>query len=160
MESRPEGELGKLEWSSVHLTGKKAEVEIPASVSKTRRRRFVDLSKNAVAWLEAYRQAGGCMQGKVVTYAAENLRNKRRMAQGAAGIKQWIQQGMRHTFCSAFLAGRRGGVNELVLQSGHTEPDTMWTHYHRGMSRAEANKFWAIRPPRVVANIVRFRQGR
>jgi integrase len=50
---RPAGELEKLTWASVHLTGK-PEVEIPASVSKTRRRRFVDLSENALAWLEAY----------------------------------------------------------------------------------------------------------
>jgi integrase len=52
---RPDGELEKLEWSSVHLVGK-SEVEIPPSVSKTKRRRFVDLSENALAWLEEYRR--------------------------------------------------------------------------------------------------------
>jgi integrase len=142
---RPEGELAKLKWSCIHLTGK-AEVEIPASVSKTRRRRFVDLSENAVAWLEAYRQRGGSMEGLVTPYQTENLRNHRKGAQKAAGINKWIQQGMRHTFCSAFLAARRGGVSELVLQSGHTDPDTMWRSYHRGMSRTEAEKFRNLHP--------------
>ena len=152
---RPSGELAKLAWSCVHLVGK-AEVEIPANVSKTHRRRFVDLSENAVAWLEAYRQRGGVMEGLVTPYQKENLRNHRRAAQKAAGINKWIQQGMRHTYCSAFLAARRGGVNELVLQSGHTDPDTMWRSYHRGMSQSEAQKFWNIRPPAGDSKILPF----
>jgi integrase len=104
---RPAGELEKLTWASVHLTGK-PEVEIPASISKTKRRRFVDLSENALAWLEAYRLRGGVMEGRVTSYRTQNLRNHRRAAQEAAGIERWIQQGMRHTFCSAWLAKHRG----------------------------------------------------
>jgi len=38
-------------------------------------------------------------------------------------------------------------INKLVLQSGHTSVDTMWRHYHRGTTEAEAKKFWAIMPP-------------
>jgi len=37
-------------------------------------------------------------------------------------------------------------INKLVLQSGHTSVDTMWRHYHRGTTEAEAKKFWAIMP--------------
>jgi integrase len=151
---RPDGELQKLQWSSVHLTGK-AEVEIPANVSKTKRRRFVDLSENALAWLEAYRQRGGIMEGAVTPYRTQNLRNHRRAAQKAAGIEHWIQQGMRHSYCSAWLA-KHHDVNRLVLQSGHTDPDTMWTHYHRGMSHAEAEKFWSIVPPEGDVKIIAF----
>jgi integrase len=81
---RPDGELEKLEWSSVHLVGK-SEVEIPPSVSKTKRRRFVDLSENALAWLEEYRRRAGNMTGLVMSYRTENLRNHRRKAQCAAG---------------------------------------------------------------------------
>ena len=141
---RPAGELEKLTWASVHLTGK-PEVEIPASVSKTRRRRFVDLSENALAWLQAYRLRGGVTKGRVTTYRTQNLRNHRRAAQEAAGIERWIQQGMRHTFCSAWLA-KHHDINRLILMAGHSATVT-WENYHRGMSQTEAEKFWAINPP-------------
>ncbi|MBV8415659.1 MAG: tyrosine-type recombinase/integrase [Verrucomicrobia bacterium] len=116
---RPAGELEKLTWTSVHLTGK-PEVEIPANVSKTKRRRFVDLSVNALAWLEAYRLRGGVMESRVTLYRTQNLRNHRRAAQEAAGIERWIQQGMRHTFCSAWLA-KHHDINRLILMAGHSD---------------------------------------
>jgi integrase len=140
---RPAGELEKLAWASVHLTGR-PEVEIPASVSKTKRRRFVDLSENALAWLEAYRLRGGVMEGRITSYRTQNLRNHRRVAQEAAGIERWIQQGMRHTFCSAWLA-KHHDINRLILMAGHSATVT-WENYHRGMSQTEAEKFWAINP--------------
>jgi integrase len=96
-------------------------------------------------------------QGKIVPFSANVLRKKRRKAQVAAGIKRWIQQGLRHTFCSAWLALNKD-VNELVLQSGHTDSATMWEHYHQGVSQADAKAFWSIRPPMEPANILSFQQ--
>jgi hypothetical protein len=50
-------------------------------------------------------------------------------------------------------------VNELVLQSGHDSVDTMWRNYHKGVTEAEARKFWAIRPPATdQINIIDFKQ--
>jgi len=46
-------------------------------------------------------------------------------------------------------------INELVLQSGHSSIDTMWRHYHRDTTEAEAKKFWAIMPPLTASNVVR-----
>ena len=152
---RPEGELGKLDWSCVHLTGEKAEVEIPPSVSKTKKRRFVDLSENALAWLDTYRATGGSNTGSLISYTPAVLRKHRRQAMAATGI-QWIKQGMRHTFCSAWLAQNRD-VNRLVLMSGHSNPDTMWRFYHRGMSEEQAAKFWAIVPEPEIGKIVAFK---
>jgi hypothetical protein len=53
-------------------------------------------------------------------------------AMGAAGIvwinraqakvTRWPNQGMRHSYCSYWLALHKD-VNELVLQSGHKDPD-------------------------------------
>jgi integrase len=141
---RPEGELQKLEWSNVHFGGVKPELEIPPGASKTRRRRFVDLSENAIKWLEVYQKLGGRMEGPLVPYTPAVLRKRRRDALQATGIK-WIQQGMRHTFCSAWLA-RYHDVNRLLLMSGHDDPETLWRFYHRGMTEKEATKFWAIVP--------------
>jgi hypothetical protein len=60
---------------------------------------------------------------------------------------------MRHSFCSYWLAVHKD-VNKLVLLSGHTSPDVMWRHYHRGTTENEAKKFWAITPPKSADNII------
>jgi len=150
---RPDGELQKIVWSDVDLAEK--IVSIGSNVSKTKRKRFIDLSDNAGQWLAAYRARGGAMQGTVVPFSPNVLRKRRRANwAAAAGEKvKWIQQGMRHTFCSNWLA-KHGDINRLVLLSGHADVDTMWQHYHRGLKKADAEKFWAIRPPALPGNVV------
>jgi len=142
---RPDGELQKLEWRDIDLTDK--VVTIRPEVSKTNRRRFIDLSDNAILWFDAYSRKGGQTAGKIVQYSESELRARRAANWEAAGIERWIQQGMRHTYCSNWLA-MHGDVNKLVLQSGHDSVDTMWRNYHKGTPKAEAEKFWAIRPPK------------
>jgi integrase len=153
-----DGESQKLDWSDVHLVGgAREEVEIRPAVAKTGRRRFVGLSPNTLAWIEAYRQNGGFPEGPVVPFSLEALRRRRRQAQAAAGISRWISSGMRHTYCSCWLAKHKD-VNRLVLESGHDSPDTMWRHYHRGVTEAEADRFWAIMPPAELSNLISIKQ--
>jgi integrase len=151
---RPDGELQKLEWDDVKLASK--EIVIRPEVSKTNRRRFPKISPNAAAWLALYREQGGTFEGKVCSYSGEELRQHRVTNWKAAGIEKWIQQGMRHTFCSNHLAYFKK-VDELVLQSGHDSVDTMWRNYHKGVTDKEAKKFWAIRPPKRASpkNVIR-----
>jgi hypothetical protein len=99
---------------------------------------------------------GGVTQGKVIPFTPAVLRKKRRAALKATGIK-WIQQGMRHTFCSAWLA-KHHDVNRLVLLSGHDDPDTLWRFYHRGMNEREAASFWAIVPEK-TGKVIAFQAG-
>jgi integrase len=141
---RPNGELEKLDWSDVHLAEK--QVVIRPRVAKTKRRRFVDISDNALAWLQAYALRGGSFTGKVRPCDASLLTNRRRILQKQAGIEKWIQQGARHSYCSYWLA-QFEDVNRLVLQSGHTDADSMWEHYHRAVTKTDAKRYWSIRPP-------------
>jgi integrase len=154
---RPDGELQKIEWRDVDLTDR--IVKIRPEVSKTRRSRFPELSTNAVAWLEAYRQRGGLMEGLIVLASDAVLRKRRRVTwRAVAGEKaRWVQQGMRHAFCSNWLAVHQD-VNKLVLLSGHDSVDTMWRRYHKGVRKVEAQKFWAIMPPADLANVLAFQQ--
>jgi integrase len=149
---RPEGELGLLQWSDIDLHAK--SVTIRSTVSKTRRRRFPELSENAIAWLEAYRQHGGQCEGLVIACNERVLRERRYRNRIAAGITHWPNSAMRHSYCSYWLAMHKD-INKLVLQSGHTSVDTMWRHYHRGTTGAEAKKFWTIMPPSAASNVVR-----
>ena len=155
---RPDGELQKLEWTDVLFEEK--TIVIRSEVSKTNRRRFPKLSANAQSWLEAYKLHGGVMEGKIVQLTPSMLRTKRRANwSAAAGEKaKWIQQGMRHTFCSNWLALHKD-VNELVLQSGHDSVDTIWRNYHKGVTEKEAEKFWSIRPSMDVENVIPFTQN-
>ena len=150
---RPDGELQKLEWNDVKLA--ESTIVIRPEVSKTNRRRFPDLSPNAIEWLNAYKAKGGTSSGNVSPYSGRQLLKHRRANWKTAGITKWIQQGMRHTFCSNWLALHKD-VNELVLQSGHDSVDTMWRNCHKGVTEADAQQFWAIVPPKVAKNIVAF----
>jgi integrase len=152
---RPDGELQKLQWSDIHLAER--TVVIRSEVSKTRRRRFVDLSENAVAWLEVYRQQGGSTAGKIINCGESELRRRRTANWTAAGLTRWVHQGMRHTFCSNWLAVHKD-VNKLVLLSGHDSVDTMWRHYHCGTPENVALDFWKILPAQGVENVIPFAQ--
>ena len=93
------------------------------------------------------------MNGRVVRFKASELRTHRKANWKEAGITEWIQQGMRHTYCSMWLAVHKD-VNRLVLMSGHDSVDTMWRNYHAGVPEVEAQKYWKIRPPTRADNIV------
>ena len=150
---RPDGELQKLTWTDVYLADK--VVVIRSDVSKTRRRRFPPLSDNALAWLNAYRLAGGTVNGKILGYSDSQLRTHRKTNQTAVGLHKWVHQGMRHTFCFHWLAVHHD-INHLVLISGHDSVDTMWRHYHKGVTEKEAKAFWAIKPPGDLGNVLPF----
>jgi integrase len=141
---RPDGELQKVEWSDISLADK--VVTIRPDVSKTKRRRFVDISDNAKRWLETFVAKAGIKRGPIIGEMTESeLRGHRIANWTAAGITDWPQSAMRHTYCSNWLAVHKD-VNKLVLQSGHDSVVTMWRHYHRGTTEADANQFWAILP--------------
>jgi integrase len=154
---RPDGELQKLLWSDVKRSEKTIVIR-PEVAKGGRRRRFVTISPNAAAWLRVYQLAGGKCDGPVTPYEKSRLTKKRRELQTDAGLTRWIQQGMRHSFCSYWLATHED-VNKLVLQSGHTDAETMWEHYHKGTTRAEAKKFWAIRPAKAAENVIPFQKA-
>ena len=100
---RPDGELPKLQWSDVKLAEKTVVIR-PEVAKGGRRRRFVAISPNAIAWLRVYQLAGGRREGPVTPYEKSQLTKKRRELQSTAGLSRWIQQGMRHSFCSYWLA--------------------------------------------------------
>jgi integrase len=155
---RPENELENLEWRYVHLD-KRKHVAIPATISKTHKYREVDLSPNAISWLREYQARGGQKEGKVVQWEHENLRKHRKASAERVNV-QWIQDGMRHSFASYWLPIHHD-VDRLMGQMGHTDPATFSRHYHAGVARTEAKKFWAIRPKKAKpGNVIPFKQAR
>lgn len=151
---RPDGELQRLEWRDVKFSDH--VVVIRPEISKTSRRRFIDLSTNAERWLKVYSERrGGELAGRVVKFTSSQLRTHRTINRRAAGVTRWPNSAMRHTYCSCWLAVHRD-VNKLVLMSGLDNPDTMWRHYYQGVSREDAQRFWDIVPPVPAANVIAF----
>jgi integrase len=140
---RPEGEMKRLEWSDIRIPEK--TVVLRAEATKTKRKRFVDLSDNAIAWLNEYRARGGTTTGLIAPWTPQIGRRKHRTSYRAVGIRKWIQQGARHSYCSYWLALHKD-ADKLVLQSGHDDASTMWTRYHQGVTPSDAEKFWNIVP--------------
>jgi integrase len=148
---RPDGELPRLHWSDIDTTDK--VLKLRAEITKKRRLRFVDLPDNAFAWLEAYKRSGGSVEGPVVPFAENELRDHHRknwlrvVGADTEGKpkRKWIQQGMRHSFCSYWLAENED-IDRLVIQSGHESKEVMWRNYYRATTKAKAKEFWSIQP--------------
>jgi integrase len=149
---RPDGEFQKLEWLNVKFP--EATIVIRPEVSKTNRRRFVDLSPNATEWIEAFRRQGGKLEGRISPFYTASVPGT-----PARELENSRHQGMAQTRHASHvlleLAGGSKDVNKLVLQSGHNSIDTMWRHYHKGAPEVEAKKFWAIMPSSTANNVVR-----
>ena len=77
------------------------------------------------------------------------------MSHGAAGIERWPQAAPRRTFASCWLAVH-SDVNKLNNLMGHTSPEMLWRHYHKAVTRKQAEAFWKIEPPtKTKSKIVR-----
>jgi integrase len=134
-------ELERLDWQHVDLTER--HVIITAEVSKTGRRRIIDIETNLHAWLTHYIANGGSTEGGVTPLT--NLRKRLRGIRAAAKINEWVQDVMRHSYASYWLA-EHGDIDRLTVYLGHTNPTMLWKHYHKTSPRKEAAKYWQIKP--------------
>jgi integrase len=143
---RPDGEVYRLDWSDIHLDPKegKTEVVLPAAKTKTKGKRFIDLSENAGAWLQLIPPQQRV--GKVLKMTVEQARTRAAANWNRVTKEPRIKSGCRHTYCSNWLAFH-GDIDRLCLQTGHRDPKTMWDHYYKAVRKSEAEKFWQIYPP-------------
>ena len=88
-------ELERLDWKEVDLQSDL--IEVTASKAKSARRRFVRIQPNLAKWLQPYVQAAG-------NVTPPNYRELLDSAREAAGIHEWPQNALRHSFASYHLA--------------------------------------------------------
>lgn len=130
-------ELDWLQPSSIHLD--KANVEVPAEVSKTHQRRFVDLSENAIEWL----RVAPSLEIFMARYWHKKLVK-------AAGVK-WSNDVMRHSFASYHIE-RDKSADKTALQLGHQGSTVMlFAHYKQTVTSDAAKEFWALLPKPIVS---------
>jgi integrase len=129
-------ELQRLDWSDVHFPDNL--IEVTAKNAKAARRRFVKIQPNLREWLIPVRKNSG----KV---APDDFRRQFDAARVAAGIVEWPDNALRHSFASYHLAKFRN-QNALALEMGHTNSNMIFEHYRQLVKPKDAERYWNIRP--------------
>lgn len=118
------------------------EIYIRDHVSKVRGHdRVIPMEANLVAWLKRH------PPGETLIPARwDQLWDE---ARTAAGLKEgWSQNVLRHSFAAYWLA-KNESLDGLASRMGHFGGLQMLRrHYFRAVTKAEAEKFWAIMPGR------------
>jgi len=133
-------EMQRLDWSAVDLHEK--FVRLPASITKTKQTRHIDISTNLAGWLTPHTKTSGA----VVPCSPDVLRNRMEALREHHKILT-IKHGPRHCFASYWLA-QHGDINQLCRYLGHGDPGTTFRHYAKAATKREAAKFFSIMPAR------------
>jgi integrase len=146
-------ELRRLTWEKVKLG--EGVIIIDGTVAKTKSRRIVDLNDTARAWLTIC----GRRTGQVVDPTNFRKRNDAMLRaagfgrpgtetkkERAAGVKlePWPDNAMRHTAATYTYALTQDAVR-VAAMLGHS-PDVLHRHYRGLATKADAQRFFALRP--------------
>src|SRR5262249_33815801 len=123
-------------------------IEVTAANSKTAMRRFVTMQPNLREWLLPLRQHKG-----LVT-PPEDFRQLFDHARAKAGIKDWPENALRHSFASYHLAHFKNAAS-TALELGHHDSRITFAHYRELVKPKDAERYWNIRPA-TKANVVEF----
>ncbi|BCU79530.1 tyrosine-type recombinase/integrase [Luteolibacter sp. LG18] len=143
-------ELERLDVPDITADG----ITVPASSSKTGRRRFIQMPAPLAAWLAEYPIAE--------TTLPANWSRKERAVRRLAGwrvwcdlikppeapeeLPEWPDNALRHTHASVMVALGKP-LDNLTFEFGHSGgAAVLKSHYVGAMSKAEAVKIWAIGP--------------
>lgn len=148
---RPE-ELERTEREFINLEEK--AIILPAKATKTGTRRVIEINDTLAEWLRWIASRFGIQQALIVS--GTNLRKRLRAVREAARVT-WIQDAMRHSYASNWLAIHKD-EHRLRDNLGHKSADELWDHYHKATTQSEAKKFWKVLPP-VNQKVVAFQKG-
>jgi len=119
------------------------EVVFQAKKTKTKMRRFVEMSENCLAWLNLQEL------NLPIVNANHKWHDFLGDAREALGYKVWPHDCIRHSFCSYGLRYTENAA-KVALQAGNTER-VLFRHYLKLVSKSDAAKFWNIFPEKLAA---------
>lgn len=138
---RPEEIAGErkewLLWEHVNCDEK--IIRIPSEISKTGQTRVIEnLPETIWAWLKP--------AGKNVTVSPHSSRTVINHAKSASKLYRWKQDGLRHSFAT-YAVALTNNPGQVAMWLGHNGNPTMLYRHYRGLTtKAEAEKFFALRP--------------
>lgn len=140
-------EVERLDWAEIDL-GERL-VKLPASKSKTRKKRNVRITDNLAVWLAPLAQKAGQVAN------IDRVRVARDATVTAAKMKEWKQNALRHSFASYHIAHYQDAP-KTAFQLGHSSPKMLAEHYDAVVLPKDAAEWWQIMPPADYANVVAF----
>jgi len=127
-------ELERLDWREVDLQS--SLIEVTARKAKSARRRFIRIQPNLAKWLQPHAQLSGNVTPRNYAELLDDARN-------AAGIDEWPQNALRHSFASYYLANFNDAA-ALALELGHTNSNLVFQHYREIVKPKQAERYWKI----------------
>jgi integrase len=145
-------EIERSDWAEIDFESNL--IEVTAAKAKTAQRRFVTLQPNLRAWLLPLRQFKGN-----VTPPRDNFRQLFESARIAAGIVDWPENALRHSFASYHLAAFKNAAS-TALELGHHDSRVTFAHYRELVKPKEAARYWKLKPAGRTRKIVQMEAAR
>jgi integrase len=140
-------EIERLDWREIDLAERL--IKLPATKSKTRRKRNVQIPENLAQWLAPLAQKSG------IVADFERIRVARAQTVKAAEMNSWPSNALRHSFASYHLAQHKDAPR-TAYELGHTSPKMLYLHYDGVALPKDAAAWWQITPPADFGNVVAF----
>jgi integrase len=106
------------------------------------------MQPNLRKWLEPHRQ----LKGSVTPQDRWEFRRLLGQAREQAGITEWPENALRHSFASYHVAHFKDPKG-LALEMGHRDSGMLFNHYRALVRPTEAERYWHIVPVQ-TANVV------
>jgi len=131
-------EIQRLDWNEIDFES--GLIKVKAEKSKTAQKRFVTIQPNLKEWLLPVRKHRGRI-------ASENSEFRKQLddARAAAGITEWPDNALRHSFASYHLAHFKN-AGSTALELGHHDSRITFRHYRELVKPKDAERFWNIKP--------------
>jgi integrase len=138
-------EIERLDWSKIDFES--GLIEVTAQNSKTAQRRLVTMQPNLREWLLPLRK----YKGNVTP--SNCFRELFEQAREAAGIAEWPDNALRHSFASYHLAHFKNAAS-TALELGHHDSRITFAHYRELVRPKDAEKYWNLFPSAASAKVV------
>ena len=151
-------ELLRLDWADVWRVA--GHIEVTAGKAKTRQRRLVEICPALAAWLEPFRTVttGKLWTGHEITFQQHFVDLCQDAVVKIKGEKVAVTRktnGLRHAFCTYHFAAN---ANEnLTAQQAGNSPAMIHAHYKGLATKAEAEKWFNVLPPKSAKNVIPFK---
>jgi integrase len=130
-------EIDRLDWSEIDFESEL--IEVKAAKSKIAQRRFVTIQPNLREWLLPLRLHKGNVTPQ------NGFRQSFEQARAAAGINDWPENALRHSFASYHLAHFKNAAS-TALELGHHDSRITFAHYRELVKPKDAERYWNIKP--------------